>query len=352
MKAWRNRWSAWLLAVMLLACQAGLAEAQVKPEVDPALKPYQGNGVVKIDGALQAGASDSIKRLFDLWTERFQHHHAGLKFETTGIQSAEAVPAIFKGAAPISEGADLVAISFPLSQDELQAIKAQRGVLPVRVAVALDAIVLVVNHKNPVKGLTLQQLTEIYAAPSGGHAEEAETWKQAGVDGKFGALEINRYGRDVTSGTYQAFKSMVLGAGEQRKDVRKEPGSMSVILEVGADERGIGYAATGYAARSKRVRIVPLARKSGDRFVTPTNDTLLSGEYPLFRELYIYAMPEPDGVQPAVKSFLQFVLSRDGQELAREEGFFPLPAKHSEQALGSLEQDGRVSSRETGTKVD
>ena len=128
---------------------------------------------------------------------------------------------------------------------------------------------------------------------------------------------------------------------------------MSVILEVGSDERGIGYAATGYAARSKRVRVVPLARKSGGRFITPTNETVLSGEYPLLRELYIYAMPEADGkLKPALKQFLQFVLSRDGQELAKEEGFFPLPATHSEQVLGSLERDGRVSNVETNRKAD
>jgi phosphate transport system substrate-binding protein len=127
---------------------------------------------------------------------------------------------------------------------------------------------------------------------------------------------------------------------------------MSVILEVGADERGIGYAATGYAARSKRVRLVPIARKPGDRFVLPTNETVLSGEYPLLRELYIYAMPEADGkLKPALKQFLQFVLSRDGQELAMEEGFFPLPASHSEQVLGSLEQDSRMSSTEIGAKA-
>jgi len=352
MNVWQKRWNAGLLAVMLLAGQAGFVEAQVKPEVDPALKHYEKNGSQKVEGTLRAGASETIKRLFDLWTERFQHHHSSVKFETTGIQTAEAVHAIFKGTAPVIEGADLVAISFPLSQDDLMAIKAQRGVMPIRVAASLDAIVLVVNHKNPLPGLTLQQLTEIFSVPAG-KSTNIEHWKQVGLNGKYSELEINRYGRDNQSGTYMAFKSMALRESEQRKDVHKEPGSMSVILEVGSDERAIGYAATGYAGRSKKVRVVPLARKSGERFVAPTNETVLSGEYPLLREIYIYAMPEADGkLKPALKQFLQFVLSRDGQELAKEEGFFPLPAKHSEQVLGSLERDGRVSSSETGTKVD
>lgn len=352
MNVWRKAGNVGLLAGMLLAGQAEFAEAQVKPEVDPGLKHYEKNGSHKVEGTLLAGASESIRRLFDLWTERFRHYHSGVKFETTEILTSEAANATFKGTAPIKEGADLIAVSFPLEQDDVLAIKAQRGVMPVQVKVALDALVLVVNHKNPLQGLTLPQVAEIYAvAPN--QKEEVELWKQVGVDGKFSALEINRYGRDSTSGTYMAFKGMVLGGREQRKDVHKEPGSMSVILEVGADERGIGYAATGYAVRSKRVKVVPLAKKSGDRFVRPTNETLLSGEYPLFRELFIYAMPEADGkLKPALKHFLQFLLSRDGQELAREEGFFPLPAKHSEQVIGSLEKDGKVSNIDSGTKND
>jgi phosphate transport system substrate-binding protein len=337
---------------MLLACPAGLAEAQVKPEVDQALKQYDRNSSQKIEGTLHVGVTDSIKLLFDLWAERFQSHHAGVKFETTGILTAEATQAAFTGTAPIREGADLVAVSFPLSQDDLLAIKAQRGVMPVKAAVALDAIVLVVNHRNPVKGLTLPQVAEIFAAAPG-RKEEIEHWKQVGVDGKFSGLEINRYGRDDQSGTYMAFKAMALNGGEQRADVRKEPGSMSVIIEVGTDERGIGYAATGYAVRSKKVRLVPLAKKNGDRFITPNNETVANGEYPLLRELYIYAIPGADGaLKPMVKQFLQFVLSRDGQELVKEEGLFPLPAGHVGQILGSLGQGGRVSSVPAGTKAD
>jgi phosphate transport system substrate-binding protein len=329
-----------LLLGILLAFQWGPAQAQVRTELDPALKHYEKNGSHRVEGTVVAGASESIRRLFDLWTERFHQHHRSVKFETTGILTADAAEAIFKGTAPIKEGADLVAISFPLSQTDLEAIKSQRGAIPVHVAVAMDAIVLVVHHKNPVQGLTVDQLAQIFGTPSNQSAD-IELWKQVGVDGKFSGLEINRYGRVNTSGTYMAFKAMALQGTEQRTDVHKEPGSMSVILEVGTDERGIGYAATGYAARTNKVRVVPLARKSDAPYILPNNDTVLTGEYPLVRELHVYAMPGPDGkLKSTSKHFLEFILSRDGQELAKEEGFFPLPAKMTEQALKRLEGNG------------
>jgi phosphate transport system substrate-binding protein len=328
----------------LLVSQWGPVEAQVRPEVDPSLKHYEKNGSHKVEGTVLTGASESIKRLFDLWTERFRHHHHNVRFETTGILHAEAATAIFKGSAPIKEGADLVALSFPLSQTDLEAIKSRRGASPIHVAVALDAIVLVVHHKNPIQGLTLDQLGQIFAPPPK-DSEEVESWKQVGVNGKFSALEINRYGRDPSSGTYLAFKAMALQGAEQRTDVHKQPGSMSVILEVGGDERGIGYSAIGHAVRSNKVRLVPLARKSGDPYILPNNDTVLSEEYPLLRELHMYAMPDADGkLKPTLKHFLEFVLSRDGQELAKEEGFFPLPARVSEQALRRMEGNGQAAS--------
>ncbi len=337
---WRKASKACLFAGMLLANLPGFVDAQVRPEVDPALKRYELNGSHKLEGTIVAGASESVRRLFDLWTERFRRIHPNVKFETTAILASEAARATFKGTSPIKEGADLIAVSFPLSQDDLQAIQAQRGVMPVRIAVAFDAIVLVVNHTNPLQGLTLQQVADIFGTPTD-PSRGIEYWKQMGVNGKFSALEINRYGRDTTSGTYLAFKDMVLHGAEQRADVHKEPGSMSVIIEVGSDERGIGYAATGYAVRSKRVRVVPLARKSGDPFVVPTNETVLNGEYPLMRELSLYAIPDTDGqLKPALKHFLEFVLSRDGQDLAKEEGFFPLPATHGQQKLDSLLHHG------------
>lgn len=70
------------------------------------------------------------------------------------------------GNCAVRGGAHLVTASSPLSEDDFQAITAQRGVMPIRVAVAPDAIVLVVNHENPLAGLTLQQVAEIFGAPA------------------------------------------------------------------------------------------------------------------------------------------------------------------------------------------
>jgi phosphate transport system substrate-binding protein len=312
------------------------ASAQVKRELDPTLKPYEANGT-KLSGQVFIGSSETAKKLVDLWAERFRARHPDVKTVISEVLGTEAAQAVQKGVYPIPEGAKLVALSYPLSSEKIQEIKALMGVEPIQVAAALDAIVLMVNHKNPLKGLTLDQVAAIFSEPSG-QAKAPEQWGQVGVEGKLAAAPLNLYGRDDTSGTFAAFREMALKGAQQRKNVHAEPGSMSVVIEVGTDEAGIGYGAAGYAGRSKKVQVVPLARKQGDKFVRPTAETVLSGEYPLVRSIYMYAVPESNGqLDPIVKHFLAHVLSRDGQALAYEEGFFPLPSSQAEQAMRKIE---------------
>jgi phosphate transport system substrate-binding protein len=320
--------------------------AQMKPEVDSGLKPYRSSGT-KLTGNLSIGTSESIQRLIDIWSHEFRHHHQNVEIRPELIRDPDAPDAFSKGVLPIIEGANLVALSWPMREEGLQLLRERMGVEPIKVTVALDAIVLLVHHRNPVAGLTLSQVGAIF-----GEVPEKETidqWQQVGVNGKLARVEINRYGRDRTSGTFAAFKKMGLGGGQERNDVRPQPGSMSVVIEVGSDEAGIGYAATGFARRSSKVRVVPLARTDGEGFITPTNETVLNGEYPLMREVYIYAMPRQDGtIDAAAKEFITFVLSRDGQKLVMEDGFFPLPARQAEQTLRSLEASGGRRSNSGG----
>jgi len=336
---------AWGLILWLLPT---VVQAQVKRELDPALKPYERNGS-KLAGTIMAGSSDTVKRLMDLWTEGFQYHHPKVKIETQVIKASEAPGAIIAGELPIIEGSKLTAISYPLSEAQLQRIKARMGVQPIQIPVALDAIVLVVHYRNPLAGLTLEQVKKIFAKPADKESRIV-SWQEAGLNSKLGSMEINRYGRDDTSGTHAAFKAMALNGAAQHVDVHPQPGSMSVVIEVGSDEAGIGYAATGYARKSSKVRVVPLAKREGEPFVRPTNESVESGEYPLRRELYLYAMPEQDGtLNPTIKEFVTFVLRRDGQQFAKEDGFSPLPAQLAEQSLRKLEGNGPVTSVPVGT---
>jgi phosphate transport system substrate-binding protein len=320
-----------------------LAQGQTKPEVDAALKPYQAQGK-SLSGKLEAGSSETLKRLMDLWVEGFVQHHKKVTIETSLIKYSEATQAALPDIDPIPEGAKLLALSHPLSEANLGVIRAKLGVEPIQVPVALDAIVLVVHHRNPLQGVTLSQVKTIFGATSNNVVPAPQPWQDYGLNSKLATRDVNLYGRDKTAGTFAAFKEMALKGSEQRSDVHIQPGSMSVVMEVGSDEAGIGYASTGFAVRSKKVRVVPIAQKEGDPYISPTNETVVNGAYPLSRKLYLYAMPQAGGkLDPSVKDFILFVLSKDGQHLAKEDGFFPLPSHIVEQALSNLEKNGGLA---------
>jgi len=86
------------------------------------------------------------------------------------------------------------------------------------------------------------------------------------------------------------------------------------------------------------VRAVPLARKPGLPFYAPTMKNVMAGKYPLARFLYIYINKAPGKpLDPLVREFLKFVLSREGQEIVIKDGYLPLPAKVVEEELQKLQ---------------
>jgi phosphate transport system substrate-binding protein len=56
-------------------------------------------------------------------------------------------------------------------------------------------------------------------------------------------------------------------------------------------------------------------------FVAPTIETVNDGTYPVARPLYMYTSGEPTG---AIKEYLEWIWSDEGQRIVAELGFVPL----------------------------
>ena len=64
---------------------------------------------------------------------------------------------------------------------------------------------------------------------------------------------------------------------------------------------------------------------------------MLSRKYPLSRYLYVYANKAPGkALDPLVKEFAGFVLSKEGQEIVVKDGFFPLTSAVVAEELAKL----------------
>jgi phosphate transport system substrate-binding protein len=52
--------------------------------------------------------------------------------------------------------------------------------------------------------------------------------------------------------------------------------------------------------------------------VAPTHENVLSGNYPINRELFLFTNGQPDGL---AKDFIEFIKGPEGQKIVEEEGY-------------------------------
>jgi phosphate transport system substrate-binding protein len=226
-------------------------------------------------------------------------------------------------------------MSREMKDDELEAFEDKYGYKPTAIPVAVDALAVLVNKDNPIKGLTIEQVDAIFSSTNkcGGSAS-IEKWGDAGV-AEWGAKSIQLYGRNSVSGTYGYFKEHALCKGDFKSNVNEQPGSASVVQSVTSSVNGIGYSGMGYSTSG--IRMVPLAKKGSTSFVEPTPENALNGTYPLTRYLYIYVNKKPNQPLPPLENeFIKMVLSKTGQEGVIKDGYIPLPAKVVDKVLATL----------------
>jgi len=122
-----------------------------------------------------------------------------------------------------------------------------------------------------------------------------------------------------------------------RADGTQYDHGQQILDALAKDPRGIAVSNVRY--RNPGVKPVALGRQAGGPFVEASNATLISQEYPLVRIIPAYADKAPGAsIEPAVREFLRYVLSREGQRaLIEESGYLPLGPRAIAAQLEKLE---------------
>ncbi len=162
--------------------------------------------------------------------------------------------------------------------------------------IARDGIAIVVHPGNPLPGLTLLQLRDVFYG-------RVFDWQDTGGT----AGEIVVISREDGSGTRQAFEERVMGGRRVTPTAVVMPGSQAVVDYVAAHPLAVGYVSMGYL--SPGVRALPIES------LTPTPENVRSGEYHLTRPLVVVTGRQPAG---EVRAFLDFALSPAGQAVVGE----------------------------------
>jgi phosphate transport system substrate-binding protein len=295
---------------------ADLREAAALEDDSEALPPY--SAVAALSGTITSiGASTTTNLVAHAATE-FRRIYPSVKLQVTAGLASIGPSALLGGRA------DIVPMSRPLQPQEMQEFKAKYGYPPTEIKVAADALAIFVEKRNPVPGLTLEQLDGIFSRTQRRGGPSIETWGGTGLTGEWRERGISLYGYGPGDGANQVFRASVLNDGEYRLLLVAEPAGSAIVQDIAADPLAIGYASVFFA--SKRTRTVPLAGSDG-HFYAPTAENIREHRYPLSRFLYICVNKAPNrALDRPVAEFLRFLLSLEGQQIVAAGGNVQLDA--------------------------
>jgi len=251
--------------------------------------------------------SDTLVNLALAWAEEYQNLHPEIQISVTGGGSGTGFAALMNGTI------DLANASRGIKPEEVETARSL-GFEPVEVIVANDAIAVIVHPDNPVSELTLEQVSKIYRG-------DFNNWQDVGGEDR----PIVRLSRETNSGTHVYFLEEVirLGISEDKTifsaDTLLLPSSEGIISEVSSNPNAIGYDGLGYV--TEHVKMVAIATNKGDEYVLPSAATVISGQYPISRHLFMYTRGEPQGT---LAEYIDWILGSDAQEIVTDLGFVPI----------------------------
>ncbi len=257
---------------------------------------------------IQNKGSDTLVNVAQAWAENYQNVNADVAVAVSGGGSGTAI------AAMINATVDIANASRQMKRKEIDLAKS-RGQDPVEHVVGYDALAVFLHPDNPLDSIGIPQLAEMY-----GEEGETESWSQLGIEvpGCKGQ-EIILVSRQNNSGTYAYFRKAVLGAKRDYKlGTHDMHGSKDVVHLVENTPCAIGYSGLAYA--TDHVKMVCVASGEGADCVNPSVATASDGSYPIARPLFMYTNGEPQG---EIKSYLDWILSDEGQCIILDKGYAP-----------------------------
>ena len=231
---------------------------------------------------------------------------------------------------------DISDASRPIKSSEAAAA-ANNGIDYIELLVGTDGLSVVVNPQNDfVECLTVDELKKIWEPGS-----TLNNWSQ--VRAGFPDRPLRLYGADTDSGTFDYFTEAIVGEAQaSRSDYTASADDNVLVQGIGGDRNALGYFGYAYYAENQdKLKLV--AVDVGEGCVTPTADTIESGEYkPLSRPLFIY-VNRASLDKPEVRAFVEFYM-KNARSLVSEVGYISLKDEAYTSGLATVQASDSQSS--------
>ena len=294
-----------------------------------------------ISGSIDVTGSSTVEPVTNLLAEAFSEQHPDVAFSVSGPGSGDGHKAAAAGEVPIWNS------SRQIKDEEAADINAA-GIEFIELRVGIDGIsVITAAGNDAVDCLNFEDLYSLV----GDEATGFQDWSDAnslnaelGGTGPFGdgALEIFAPGEE--SGTFDSFIEIALedvwehrveeGLANENFAVRPDYNASAndnVIIDgVSGNQHSLGWVGFAFADEN-RDKVKLLEVDGGGGCVAPTPETIASAEFPIARFLYTY-IDAAFASDPAVKAFVDFMLSDEGQTYVVDAGYVNLDPADLEQS--------------------
>jgi phosphate transport system substrate-binding protein len=319
------------------------------------LPPYR--PTERVSGTIRIWGHGSTKRdfmgrLFQYWSEGFRKHHPEARLENRMHGTASAIGALYAGVG------DLAILGEEIHPSQAAAFERVMGYPPFGVEIATGSLetrnfdyahVFFVHADNPLSRLTLAQLDAIFGFEHRRGPGNIRTWGELGLAGEWGNRRIQPYGWRLDD-DFALFLQEALLCGSHRWNndllefahIGRPDGSIydngqQILDALARDRYGIAVSNLRYAG--PQVKPLAVARDDGGPFYEARKETLIARTYPFARIIPAFVNRPPGRpLEPKVREFLRYLLSREGQQdIVREGGYLPLGERWIREHLKRLE---------------
>ena len=243
-----------------------------------------------VSGTISIAGSTTVLPVAQAVAEVYMDQHKAADIQISGGGSGVGVTAAASGTA------DIGMLSRELKDSEKSANSFKEYVI------GRDGIAIIAHPSNPVNGLTLAQVKDIYQG-------KITNWNEVGGND----AEIVLVGRDSASGTREFFTEFVLKKEDAAKTMQELNSNGAVQKSVAQTPGAIGYVSLEYVDTSVKAFTID--------GINPSVATVIDGTYTINRPLLMITNGDPS---PLAKSYLDFILSADGQKILSDNGFVPV----------------------------
>jgi len=217
----------------------------------------------------------------------------------------------------IQRQVDIIFVAGP-SQAQLEMAE-QAGMQLHLTPIGREAFVFFVNSKNPVDGLSVEQIQGIYSGA-------ITNWREVGGKNQ----SIRPFQRAENSGSQTALQSLMAGLPLIEPEEEDRVSAMDGIIRQVASYRNyknaIGFSFRFYASEMEANDQIKLLSLNG---VAPTRESIRDGSYPIASEFYAVTaspvgQPAPQSWDSDIAAFLDWILSDQGQEIIDKTGYVSL----------------------------